>query len=197
MRRFLASFVVVLFVPAVAGADGDAEPDQDDVCIVAPADGTVVQGVPAAIEVEVEASNGSNLVVEEVGLRVDGVDLEGMACEGPGACTFAVELDEGEHQLRAYARRNLGPEIVSNVVTLTVVAVAGTSTGADASTSSSTSGSTGDESEASGGQPPPPPVGNGGDEAGCGCGQGRGGGWPGLLVLLLAARGHRRPRRSR
>ena len=181
----------MMSVPAHVAASGDAAPDEDEVCIVAPTDGTMLDGAPATITIEVETANGSNLVVEEVGLRVDGVDVEGMNCDGPGACSFEIELEEGEYELRAWASRNLGPELVSNVVTVTVVAgSATTSTGADASGSSSTSGSTGQGSEDGSGGDPPVGDEGGGDEKACGCTHGSAA-WPALLVLLAAGRRRR------
>ena len=190
MRCSIPTFLLTLSVPAHVAARGDAAPDEDEVCIVAPADGAMLEGAPATITIEVEAANGSNLVVEEVGLRVDGVDVEGMNCDGPGACSFEVELEEGEYELRAWASRNLGPELVSNLVTVTVVAGAATSTGADASSSSSTSGSTGQGSSEDGSGGDPPVGDDGGDDKGCGCTHGSAA-WPALLVLLAAGRRRR------
>jgi uncharacterized protein (TIGR03382 family) len=151
----------------------------------------MLEGAPATVTIDVETVNGSNLVVEEVGLRVDGVDVEGMNCDGPGACSFEIELEEGEYELRAWASRNLGPELVSNVVTVTVVAGAATSTGADASGSSSTSGSGSSGQGSEDGSGGDPPVGDdGGDDKGCGCTHGTAA-WPALLVVLAAGRRRR------
>lgn len=199
VRRIVAVFGLALAVSSPAAAQGNADPDEDEVCILAPQDGTTFEGAPAMIMVDVEATHGSNLVIEEVGLRVDNVDFEG-TCPGPGMCSFEVELEEGEHELRAYASRNLGPELVSNIVTVTVVPEGGTSssTGASGSGSSSTSGSSSGGTGASTADAEPGGDEGGREEAGCSCThRGRGGTGTGsamatLVVLLVAGRGRRK-----
>jgi MYXO-CTERM domain-containing protein len=198
VRCILVVFGLALAVSPPAAAQGNAEPDEDEVCILAPQDGTTFEGASAAIDVDIEATHGSNLVIEEVGLRVDGVDFEG-TCPWPGVCSFQVELEEGEHELRAYASRNLGPELVSNLVTVTVVPEGGTSSTTDASTSgdSSTSGSSSGGMAASTGDEAEPGGDEGGREPeGCSCthrgGAGGSSAMATLVVLLVAGRGRRK-----
>lgn len=199
VRRILAVSGLALAVSSPARAQGDAEPDEDEVCILAPQDGTTFDGAPATIEVDIEATHGSNLVIEEVGLRVDGVDFEG-TCPGPGACSFQVELDAGEHELRAYASRNLGPELVSNIVTVTVVVAdggtsssTGASSGSGESSTSASGASTGGAGASTGDAEPGGDEG-GREEAGCGCTQHGGGpsAMATLVVLLVAGRRRRK-----
>src|SRR5687767_11785028 len=104
-------FAVVVFAsfstPASAGP-------VDTIAIVEPLDETYFPEAPIDLTVVVESANKSGLVFELVGLEVDGIPVPAdQTCDGPGTCMFLVPLEEGDHELRAYAERNIGPPLES------------------------------------------------------------------------------------
>jgi hypothetical protein len=125
-----------------------------EVEIVEPVDGAWYPDVPASVSVVAEARQDDGLAIEEVTLAINSTRVEGQGCEGPGTCTFAIELPEGEHDLRAFAARTLGVELGSNVVRVRVGGEPpeGASTGSDETTSGTTTDAPG-SSEASSGDP--------------------------------------------
>jgi hypothetical protein len=97
---------------------GPAEP-LASVMIISPSDGAELGPSPLALDVLVEAS-GVAEYESGVYLLVDGVADDGV-CEVDGACTFAVTLDAGEHELRAVIGDGDAIEVASSpIVTVNV-----------------------------------------------------------------------------
>jgi MYXO-CTERM domain-containing protein len=114
-----------------------------EVEIIEPANGTWYAEVPATLTVEAEARQDDGLAIEEVTLAINSTRVEGQGCDGPGMCTFSIELPAGEHDLRVFAARTLGVELASNVVQVRVGGEPpeGVSTGASETGSTSEPGS--------------------------------------------------------
>jgi hypothetical protein len=174
------------------------DPPGDSVTIESPLDGaTVLSPVSVTISSTFACSCIGDCCWEDdpasVSLIVDGPTQ--LPCEG-GMCTLSVDLEPGEHVLRAIGQYATGTQS-SPQITITVEAVGGSTTSGGDDTGpvvpSTTSGpaTTGTETDTAGSNT---------DSSGCSCTTGGdlpatpwGGQWAWLLPL--AAVGRRRPRR--
>jgi hypothetical protein len=184
-----------------SGPDETAGPDEPlvRVTIVSPSDGAELGPGPLALDVLVDAV-GVAQYGSAVHLLVDGVADDGV-CEVDGACTFAVTLDTGEHELRAVIGDGDAIEWASSpVVTVNVGPVelpSDTEAGPGQTTDEETGDQeTGDQETGDQATGDPQAAGPSGDDNAKGCAIDRPGPASAIVMVGMVLLGYSRRRRS-